>query len=269
MTREMFRKICILHTIAFCLSLCLCVGSGRAKNELLHLPAVLVTGQYKVKLKEEEKKILPPKQIADIQEIHMDLEKNSMALLSNLSDKDTKISATEKSRSCCLFGSPIEKLIPKTIMGEKGYYDLGLYKYQNKKYEEAMAIFVYLVNTYPDSPYIGMAYYWAGECALQQRDIGLATDFYQQVVNVSPRSQFADYSLYSLGWIYLKNGDNEKAIHYLKILLAIFKTSQLREQARYLLTEARYNQGRFKEAAAEYASYLEEFPKGPHAEDAL
>ena len=167
-------------------------------EEILRLPEVIAIGRSELKVKEERKEMISPEKVTGIKEFPEEATRQEDVPSGSA---ESKVVPYDKPSSCCIFGSPIEKLFSQTIMGDKGYYDLGRFKYQQGEYREAFKIFLELGSRYPGSSYLAQAHYWAAEASYQVGDWDVAAFYYRYITEHSPRSQYADYAFYSLGWI--------------------------------------------------------------------
>ena len=255
-----FTALIVILLIYFVMSAFCWMAGDVSAEDILQLPDIVAIGHPLFKLKEERKEVLSPEKVSGIKDIPEEMAGHE-DLPSGL--EEGKVSPQDTPSSCCMFGSPIEKFFSQTILGEKGYYDLGRFKYQQGQYEEAFKLFHELMTRYPDSTYLGQAYYWAAESAFQARDWNVAAFYYRHITEYLPRSPYADYAFYSLGWLMDQRGEYEEAVNLFKALLFSYYESPVREKAHYLLGNVLYKMGQFRNAAKEYDLFLRNYPLSP------
>jgi tol-pal system protein YbgF len=101
--------------------------------------------------------------------------------------------------------------------GEREAYTAAFNLTRDKRFEDAIAAFNQLLVDYPKGEYSGNAYYWLGELylALPAADLEKSRQSFSQVVGQYPDHPKVADSLYKLGVVYHRLGDNKRALEYL------------------------------------------------------
>ena len=82
-------------------------------------------------------------------------------------------------------------------------------------YEQALAMFTELIDTYPNGSFTPNAFYWTGEIHVYTDELELARQAFVQVVNLFSDHDKVPDALYKLGVVYHRLGDNASALRYL------------------------------------------------------
>jgi len=90
---------------------------------------------------------------------------------------------------------------PKSEYVVQGLYGLQRIQYQAQNYAESLKIYKAIINKYPNTDLMDGIYYYGGMAYFHQRDYDNAI---ATLKGVRTRSEFFDYSLYTVGLAYLK-----------------------------------------------------------------
>ena len=82
-------------------------------------------------------------------------------------------------------------------------------------YQDAIARFEAQIANYPNGALVANAFYWIGEIHLYTDELELARQAFAQVVNLYGDDAKVPDSLYKLGVVYHRLGDNDRALQYL------------------------------------------------------
>lgn len=101
--------------------------------------------------------------------------------------------------------------------GERDAYTRAFNLTRDKRFQEAINAFNQLLVDYPNGEYAANSFYWLGELylALPQAELEKSRQSFAQVVNSYPSHAKVPDSLYKLGVVYHRLGDNRKALEYL------------------------------------------------------
>ena len=91
---------------------------------------------------------------------------------------------------------------------------------RREAYQQAVAMFSELIETYPAGDFTPNAFYWSGEIHLYTDELELARQAFVQVVNLFGDHDKIPDALYKLGVVYHRLGDNESALRYLDRVVA-------------------------------------------------
>jgi tol-pal system protein YbgF len=107
--------------------------------------------------------------------------------------------------------------LPGADLTEREAYTQAFEAMRAREFDNSMAGFQNLIETYPNGQYTPNAYYWIGELYLVAKsDAELARQAFMQVVNLYPDHQKTPDALYKLGVVYHNLGDINSANTYLQ-----------------------------------------------------
>ena len=110
---------------------------------------------------------------------------------------------------------------------------------RKESYDQALAGFSALIDTYPSGDFTPNAFYWSGEIHLYVDQLELARQAFVQVVNLFSDHVKVPDALYKLGVVYHRLGDNETALRYLDRVAAEHPTHAAASLARSYAAELR------------------------------
>jgi tol-pal system protein YbgF len=112
---------------------------------------------------------------------------------------------------------------------------------RDKRFQEAISGFNQLLVDYPGGEYSANAFYWLGELylALPKAELEKSRQSFAQVVNAYPAHTKVPDSLYKLGVVYHRLGDNAKALEYLNRAQVEFPSSPAARLAQSYAAEIR------------------------------
>lgn len=84
-----------------------------------------------------------------------------------------------------------------------------------------------------------------------------------------PESEFADKSLYIIGWIFFQKNSFNDAINSYRVLLNTYPSSSLNPVAYYSIGDAFFNLAKYDSAVVNYQKVLDQFPNSNHVFDAV
>lgn len=159
----------------------------------------------------------------------------------------------------CLFSNPLTADIASGFRSDAAKFKLGLYNFQQGKYNEAIDQFDYVVKNYRESSVLPAAYFWLGESYFQLGRNDRALESFLAVVTKYSTDNLWTYASYSAGWIYQLNGEYEKA---LQRFAPVKRQSRLEEgeiakAVMYLSGQAYFRLKKYQESTREFTSYLE------------
>jgi len=104
------------------------------------------------------------------------------------------------------------------------------------------------------------AYYFIGRCKHYLSDISGAANAYEQLRLKYPENPLCEHALYALGWIYLENGNSEKALEALDQLNQAFPVSALAPYIRYLKAAIYNKENRYADALENLEGIIAGYP---------
>jgi TolA-binding protein len=84
-----------------------------------------------------------------------------------------------------------------------------------------------------------------------------------------PDSQYAENSLYTVGWIYFQEGNFSDAISHYKNVLTIYKNSSLVPIIYYSIGDAYFNMSEYNSAVENYEKVISDYPTSEYVFDAI
>jgi TolA-binding protein len=263
----------------------------------IKLPEVIIIGEDTTILKGEKEKLEP-------QEIWYGLEKERPSIKEELVLLETTPVSKEvpiEKRPSWIYRNPLTALIMKLLAREKADYKIGLHKFQQGNFREAIKQWQDLLRKYPQGKYRAEALYWSGEAYSSLREPTKALDAFKELIRKYPQHKYISYAFLSSGWIYLAQKDYEEAgkafsqaikytpssnqsllslSYYLKgaalysagkfipasqsfkELREKVETTLLADKAIFWEAECHYNLGDYANAQRLYETYLQSFPSG-------
>ena len=130
---------------------------------------------------------------------------------------------------------------------------LGQCYFFKNQYLKAYEIFQKLLqyNDFKD-----VTLYWLGETYLKGGDYKQAEDYYNQVIQLYPKSIYTPQSYYSLGWVYFEQENFDKARAAFLKLMRDFPDHQLTEDAAFKIGECTYDLGEYPKAIQYFQDYI-------------
>lgn len=118
-------------------------------------------------------------------------------------------------------------------------FNLAYNDYLKGRYELAINGFHRFLEEFPSTSLAPNAHYWVGEAYYSSKDFVHATQAFEKVVAVYPRSEKVAPALFKLGVIAGESGDTRRARDYLKRVIEEFSTSDEAKLAKHKLAEIR------------------------------
>lgn len=113
-----------------------------------------------------------------------------------------------------------------SALPEKALYEETLNKFREKKYEDAIAGFKDLIQTFPASHLADNALFWIGEAYMAMNQPELAIHAYQEVITKYPRENKAPNAMLKQALAFVKVKDNIAAKIVLKNLIKQYPDSE-------------------------------------------
>ncbi len=104
-------------------------------------------------------------------------------------------------------------------------------------YDRASGLFLYLVQSFPDSDLADNALYWTGECYYATHNYSDAIEYFNKVLSQYPDGNKVPDAILKIGFSYLKMGNVEKGREYLKMVINNYPWSNPAKIARSKLKE--------------------------------
>ena len=117
-----------------------------------------------------------------------------------------------------------------------------------------------------NNPY---AYYQYAQALYKANQKQEAIDEFRTLQQKFPRSEYADRSLFVVGWIYFQEGDYSEAIANYRNVLNVYPNSSLGATVYYSVGDSYFNLGKYDSAIVNYQQVLVKYPASPHVYDAV
>jgi TolA-binding protein len=142
------------------------------------------------------------------------------------------------------------------------YYGSKNFAAASKVYKDLFAAGKGVINT----PY---AHYQYAQTLYKAGNTGEALNEFNTLVAKYPESEFADKSLYLIGWIKFQQGNFTQAISEYRNILHRFPSSSIKPVIQYSIGDAYYNLGKYDSAIVNYQKVLNESPSSNYVFDAV
>ncbi|MHB1686207.1 MAG: tetratricopeptide repeat protein [Ignavibacteriaceae bacterium] len=117
-----------------------------------------------------------------------------------------------------------------------------------------------------DNPY---AYYQYAQALYKANKTSDAINEFKDLQGKFPGSEYADKSLYVIGWIYFQQGNYARAIDSYRNVLSRYPNSPLGAEIYYSIGDSYYNLADYDSAIINYQKVMTDYPSSPHVFDAI
>lgn len=101
--------------------------------------------------------------------------------------------------------------------------------------EDAIPMFMEILENYPSHSLADNAAYWTGECYFKKKDYTSAINYYLMVIEDFPQGNKVPDAMLKLAITYEKIGMKEKSEKYLEELMRLYPLSECAREAKILL----------------------------------
>ncbi len=131
-------------------------------------------------------------------------------------------------------------------------FALGLFAYEEKRYDEAIAYF----SEVPSD----RGLYYLGRCLEDTGQYILAIQRYRQVLRRHPDSPLADDVAFSIAEAFYRSGQNSVAVRSYRVFIDKYPDSQFVPNARYKMACVTFSEGRYDESVRQLTEIVRLFP---------
>jgi len=131
-------------------------------------------------------------------------------------------------------------------------FALGLFAYQEKRYDDAIAYFAEVPSD--------RGLYYLGRCLEDTGQYILAIQRYRQVLRKFPDSPLADDVAFSVAEAFYRSGQNSVAVRSYRSFLEKYPDSHFVPNARYKMACVTFNEGRYDESLRQLEEIVRMFP---------
>lgn len=160
-------------------------------------------------------------------------------------------------------------LWPDHRLADRGLFELGILRYEGRRWEEAEAVFGRLIEDYPTSEQVGEASMWRGNCliALGRFDDALAAfDRAIELQAASPETR--DAVAFQKSWLLYRQERYAEAAAAFEALYESDPKGPQAAQSLFWSAESRFQTNRLDQAVERFRKYLRDFPNGLHVDAA-
>ncbi len=227
------------------------------KGEVIKLPEIVIKGIYAPRYKDVEGIKLG----FNIVELEKEYPRKDIhGIKTDLFERLRREELTPKSPGCA-YRHSVTSFFAKAFKGADAYYKRASYFFMKGEYQKALKNYRELIKEFPKSPLVPSAIYWEGECLYKIGNPNLAFNYFSEVCEHYPNSEFSDYACYSSGWILLKRKKNkEKAYGFFEKVVERYKNSPVYPVSLLLSSYILYETGRKKEAEVLLKDFVRRFP---------
>jgi len=160
----------------------------------------------------------------------------------------------------------VEKISPGSGISKEARLKIAEILILKKNYSQAEEIIKQFLGDRQKSAF---ANYLMGQIFYMKGNFAQAGIFYKKVFEKFPKTQWAQKSLFSLGWCYLNLKKYLKARKSFAELILKYPDSEFFPRAQFLIAHCYYFEGKFLDAAQSYEMLIKAFPKNVLVEEAL
>jgi len=141
--------------------------------------------------------------------------------------------------------------------------------YGNKKYSDASRVYKNLFNFDKASLTDPNTYYQYAQTLFKSGNTVEAINEFSNLQRKFPRSEYADKSLYLVGWINFQQNNYNEAIDDYKNVLSKYPQSSLGPIIYYSIGDAYFNLAQYDSAIVSYEKVMVDYPSSGHVFDAV
>ena len=147
-------------------------------------------------------------------------------------DLDNRVRQIESSRTASVPATP-----PADPAAESAAYETALNLLKEAKYKDALTGFEQFINQHPRSSLLPGAHFWAGNAALQAKEVATASNYFNAVLTNWPRDPVAPDALLGLANSQQALGDAKSSQETLKKIVERFPESSAATAAKQRLAK--------------------------------
>jgi TolA-binding protein len=141
--------------------------------------------------------------------------------------------------------------------------------YGTKNFASASKVYKELFNFGKSSLSNPGAYYQYAQTLYKSGNTTEAINEFRNLQRKFPRSEYADKSLYIVGWIYFQQNNYDEAIMNYRNVLQQYPSSSLGPTIYYSIGDAYFNLAEYDSAIASYQKVMTDYPTSSHVFDAI
>lgn len=161
-------------------------------------------------------------EIATMQSKMSRLEQDNRNLTAQVADLETRLAEASK---------PSPAPAPRPMGDAMSEYERGLSLHRERNYQEAIAVFMGLLNTEPPENLESNCHYWTGECYYAMREYNEGLPHFEKVLEY-PRTTKRDDAQLMIANCYKRLGDKARAKQEYQTLVDKYPASQYVQRAK-------------------------------------
>ncbi|KON81407.1 tol-pal system protein YbgF [Azoarcus sp. PA01] len=148
-------------------------------------------------------------------------------------DLDTRVRQIESNRAASAALAP--NAPPSDPAAESAQYEAALNLLKEGRYKDALSAFEQFIRQHPQSTFLPGAHFWAGNAALQAKEVAAASTYFNTVLKTWPQDSAAPDAMLGLANSQQALGDAKTSQETLKKLVEQFPDSSAAQAARQRL----------------------------------
>lgn len=148
-------------------------------------------------------------------------------------DLDTRVRQIESNRTASAAMAP--NTPPPDPAAESAQYEAALNLLKEGRYKDALTAFEQFIRQHPQSTFLPGAHFWAGNAALQAKEVAAASTYFNTVLKTWPQDAAAPDAMLGLANSQQALGDAKTSQETLKKLVEQFPDSSAAQAARQRL----------------------------------
>jgi TolA-binding protein len=154
------------------------------------------------------------------------------------------------------------KVVDARLRLADSYYGSRNFKAASKIYEETFKAGRAAIN----NPH---AHYQYAQALYKSGNTTEATEEFKRIQTIYPRSEYADRSLFVVGWINFQQNNFTSAIANYRNVMTTYPNSNLAPIIYYSIGDSYFNMGKYDSAIVNYQKVINEFPNSNYVFDAV
>ena len=157
---------------------------------------------------------------------------------------------------------------PGSEYSGRAHFRLGEIAYKAKQYPQAVPLFMAATHQSSDEAVRTAATFYLAKAQLEIGQTDAAMDNLRRVLKSKTGAEFRPFAESALAAMYLKGGDQVKALAHYESLLELQSAPDVREEALYQVGALRFAQKIYPSAATAFRQFIKEFPRSRSVPDA-
>lgn len=149
---------------------------------------------------------------------------------------------------------------PRSAYADNAAYMIGWIRFQQKRFPEAIEEFTKIVDTYPQTQLAARIHYAIGDAYYNVGDYESAMASYQRVVDKYPNSSYAFEAVKAIQYSLVLLGREDQSVLLMDKIIQANPNSEIAEELFREKGTIFYNGSRYKDAIAEYDSFIRKYP---------